>query len=64
MEGIIATSALLIMPVYAFVFILSMIAVIRSIRKDESCTGSCLGAAISFALMMWTLSGSILLSAN
>lgn len=64
MEGFIAYSALLLMPLYAATFMGSFASMLKGLKKDEPISGPTLLASISFALMMWTLSAAILLSAE
>ncbi|MCR2805165.1 hypothetical protein [Paenibacillus soyae] len=64
MEGFIVYSALLLMPLFAGSFMGGFITILKCLKKDEPISGPALLASISFALMMWTLSATILLSAE
>lgn len=62
MEGFIGYSALIFMPIYAFGFIMCFAGLLKQLKKDEPISGSAMAAGFFFALMMWTLSSSILLA--
>lgn len=64
MQAFIGFSALLLMPLYAAAFIGSFAHVLQCIKKEEPIAGPATLASISFALMMWTLSGTLLLAAE
>ncbi|MDQ6418765.1 hypothetical protein RB620_04860 [Paenibacillus sp. LHD-117] len=62
MEAFIAISGMILMPIYAFAFILCFAGMLYNLKKDEQISGYAVLAGIFFALMMWTISGSILLA--
>ena len=64
MEGLIGYSALFFMPLFAFIFIVTLIASLKRLKNNQELEGIVYICGIAFALMMWTLSGSIILSAG
>lgn len=64
MEVAIMYSALFLMPVFAFVFMLTFLDVMKRIKDRQNVDGGyTITCGISFALMMWTLSSTILITA-
>ena len=64
MEAVIMYSALIFMPIFAMVFIASLFNVLKKLKAGKEFQGVEVVCGISFALMMWTLSGTILLGAG
>lgn len=64
MAALIGTSAILLMPIFAFVFIVTLITALKRLKLDEELLGIEYICGVAFALMMWTLSGSIMLAAD
>jgi len=62
MEAFIMYSALIFMPIYALVFISSLFKSLQRLKNNEQFGGPEVVCGISFALMMWTLSGTILIT--
>lgn len=63
MQAAIMYSALFLMPVFAFVFMLTFLDVVKRIKERQSVDGFyVITCGISFALMMWTLSSTIILT--
>lgn len=64
MEAAILFSALLLMPIYAMVFIASLFNVLKKLKAGKEFQGVEVVCGISFALMMWTLSSTIVLGSS
>lgn len=64
MEDFIVLSALYFMPIYALIFIVTLLTSLKRIKHGKELEGIEYVCGIAFALMMWTLSSSILLSSN
>jgi len=62
MEAAIMYSALIFMPLYALVFISTLFDALKRIKNNQGIQGVGVACGISFALMMWTLSGVLLLN--
>jgi hypothetical protein len=62
LEAFIGFSGTLFMPIYAFCFIVSFAGLLRAIKKDASIDRYVFSSGIFFALIMWTLSASILMA--
>jgi hypothetical protein len=61
MEDFIMISAVLLMPLYAFGFIMFAAGLIYNLKNDEQISGYAIAAGICFALMMWTISATLVI---
>ncbi|MHA6481938.1 hypothetical protein ACX1C1_08530 [Paenibacillus sp. strain BS8-2] len=59
MEAFFTISAVLLMPLYAFGFIMFAAGLLYNLKKDEQISGYAIAAGICFALMMWTISATL-----
>ncbi len=65
MELLFFVSAIFVMPIFAFVFIYNFCNIFKYSKEDNTKkrNSSIIVSSIFFTLMMWTLSGAIVLSA-
>jgi hypothetical protein len=63
MQALIVYSAIFFMPIFAFVFIVTLFTSLKRLKQGEELDGIEYICGVAFALMMWTLSGSIILNA-
>lgn len=56
-------AAMLGMPIFAYQFMASFIVILRRIKADQPLESEPYWACLFFALMMWTISGTIVAAA-
>ncbi len=64
MPGLISWASIVGMPFFAYQFVASFITILRRIKAEQPLGSETIWACTFFALMMWTISGTLLIASG